>query len=173
MQILADIIVLITLVILAVQDFRCRQISWWLLPVLALGILCSSLLRSPVEEVGFGFLCNFIFFILQMVLVWFWFRIRKGKAVRIVDQQIGLGDILFIPVLCAAFSPANFFVFYFGGLVCVLIFALIIQWMRSNQKLVIPLAGALAVPLAGAFVWRMIDPDFNFHDDRWFYLMLN
>lgn len=167
MERLVDIIGIVALAILAWQDFRTRKIAWWLLPIIA-GVLCFfALQKNSVVETGKVFSLNLVFLLLQFLLVWIWFSLKQKKWTTIIDQQIGLGDVLFMICLALAFSPANFLIFYTVGMILTLAVALLARTVRIAVKSEIPLAGALALPLIGLCCWRMIDPHRNFYSDEW------
>ena|ERR1044072_1741049 len=167
MEYLAGITGIAALGILSWQDFRSRKIAWWLLPVIAGTLLADALKRNSAAETGKEFLFNIIFLCFQFLLVWIWFSIKNKKRSRIIDTQIGMGDILFMVCLALAFSPANFLVFYTLGMIFTLLATVFVRMIYSTVKSEIPLAGALAIPLIGLCCWRLFDPSKNFYSDAW------
>jgi hypothetical protein len=158
---------IVTLGILSWQDFRSRRIAWWLLPILAGVFLFFALRKNSAEETSREFFLNLVFLVLQFLLVRIWFSIKNKKLSRIIDTQIGLGDVLFMICIALAFSPGNFLVFYTSGMILTLIVSIIVSAFRSQTRIEIPLAGTLALPLISLCFWRMFDPAQNFYSDDW------
>lgn len=167
MERIADSIGILTLGILSWQDFRSRQIAWWLLPVLVVVFFAGAFDENSVQEIGRGFATNMIFLCLQFLFVWIWFSVKQKKMSKLIDAQIGLGDILFMICVAPAFSPANFIVFYTLGMSITLLVTIVVKLFRPGMKSEIPLAGALALPLMILCAWRIFDPAANFYDDEW------
>jgi Flp pilus assembly protein protease CpaA len=167
MERIADSIGILTLGILSWQDFRSRQIAWWLLPVLAVVFFLSACAKNSTREIGIGFSLNLVFLCMQFVFVWIWFSVKEKKLSKLIDTQIGLGDVLFMICVALAFSPANFIVFCTMGMMVTLVVAIAIRLFHSTSRSEIPLAGALAIPLMILCAWRVFDPRANFYNDEW------
>ena len=170
---LGDILIVMTLMVLAWQDFRSRLISWWLIPVLLLAFILAGKEQVSWSGMGKYFLFNLTFLILQFVIVWIWISLRNRKPVRLINSQIGLGDILFLVCIAAAFSTVNFLFFYTASLIAVLLIAAVIRMFRSSEKMLIPLAGAIAVPMIVLILFRLFDPAVNFYSEEWLLNILN
>lgn len=167
MERIADSIGILALGIISWQDFRSRQIAWWLLPILAITLFLSSCTTNTIGEIGTRFSINIVFLCAQFLLVWIWFSVKEKKPSRLIDTQIGLGDVLFMICIALAFSPANFIVFYTIGMIVTLLVAIAVRSFNSALRREIPLAGALAIPLMALFAWRIFDPATNFYNDEW------
>lgn len=167
MERIADSIGILTLGILSWQDFRSRQIAWWLLPVLAFVFFVVASSGNSVQEVGRGFAINMTFLCLQFLFVWVWFSVKQKKRSRLIDTHIGLGDVLFMICIAMAFSPANFIVFYILGMCMTLLVTIAVKLFRPGIGSEIPLAGALALPLMVLCLCRIFDPAVNFYNDEW------
>ncbi len=167
MERIADIISVATLGILCWQDFRSRRIAWWLLPILAVTFFLASLHINSASEIGMGFSLNITFLLIQFLFVWIWFSLKQRKFSKLIDSQIGLGDLLFMICIAFAFSPANFMIFYTIGMILTLVVAMGVRLFRSTSKAEIPLAGALAIPLLVLCSVRIIIPTTNFYSDEW------
>lgn len=172
MERIADIIGITALGILSWQDFRSRRIAWWLLPVLAGVLLIASLQKNSASESGREFSFNIVFLCIQFLFLWIWFSVKQKKITKIIDTQIGLGDVLFMICIALAFSPANFLVFYTLGMIFTLLVTILVRLFRSEIKSEIPLAGALAIPLIVLCLWRIVDPSKNFYNDEWLMQLL-
>lgn len=162
-----DLIGILSLGTLAFQDFHSRRISWWLLPIVVAGLLLGGAGQASLIGIGRSFLINMLFLGVQFVLLWGWFFLRNRRNIKLIDRQIGLGDILFVICPAFAFSPVNFLVYYTAGLVLTLTGVLLFRMFRSPEKLLIPLAGALALALIVLCCWRLADPQVNFYSDEW------
>lgn len=167
MERIIDGIGILALCILCWQDFRWRRISWWLLVTLVGVFLMGSIQENSASEIGKQFSLNIVFLCMQFLFVWIWFSIRNKKPARIIDTQIGLGDVLFLVCIALAFSPANFLMFYILGLIITLAATIIVRIFRTEMKSEIPLAGALAIPLIVLLCMRIIDPSNNYYSDHW------
>lgn len=170
MELAGNSIGIIALGMLAWQDFRSRSISWWLLPIVVAGLLLGGASRWNMAEIGKDFLWNVTFLSVQFVFVWLWMSLRQRKFVRLIDRQIGLGDVLFLLAVAFSFSPGNFILFYTIGLLSVLLIALVMKLRQPG--FLIPLAGALAVPLLLLCAWRLVDPSKDFYNDDWLLQLL-
>jgi hypothetical protein len=158
-----NIIILLSLVIIVHQDFKQRQISWYLLPIAFVAFVCKALLYS--NNLTNDFIFNFLFIALQLVCLTLYFSIKNKKMFNIIDTYLGLGDILFFIVLCTAFSPVNFIVFYFMSMILTLTGTLIYNFFSARRTSDIPLAGAMAATLLVAFITTLMVPGINFYDD--------
>ncbi|HET6990284.1 MAG TPA: hypothetical protein VFJ43_03125, partial [Bacteroidia bacterium] len=101
------------------------------------------------------------------------FSVRNKKISKIIDVQIGLGDVLFMVCVTLAFSPVNFLVFYILGMIATLVVTIIIRLIRSGIESEIPLAGSMAIPLIFLFCLRLVDPAKNFYNDDWMNSLLD
>lgn len=129
----------------AFQDFRERKISWILLPLL-LGVLLISGVQSPgMKDLWIYFGVNLSFIVLQVGVLFLYFSLKNRKLTNIVNQYIGIGDLLFFVVICAAFSPVNFILFYCACLVISLLFVAVWKAAIRREMREIPLAGIFSV----------------------------
>ena len=147
MNVFSTIVTLLLLGALAFQDFRERKISWFLLPLLFFSLVFSAVNALPVKELAFYFSVNFSFILLQVAVLTIYFSIRKKKITHIANHYIGMGDLLFFVVICAAFSPVNFIIFYCASLVVSLLSILLFYLIARRQIKEIPLAGIFSVVL--------------------------
>jgi hypothetical protein len=172
MNIAGILLTLLSLSWIIFQDFRTRSISWWLLPLVATGFFLQGMASVPAGELGRNFLVNIFFVALQLALVWTWMKLRKGDP-AFINGQIGLGDLLFFLCIALFFSPGNFILFYCGSLLLVVLAAGVFLLVNHNRKMLIPLAGAQAIPLLVICGFRLFHPSVNTHDDEWIFRMIN
>lgn len=151
---------------IAIQDFRHRAFVWWLLPLLLAALLMLSLQQVTFQELWPSLLINIGFIGIQLLLLFLWFSLRERKLIRLIDTHIGLGDILLLACLAAAFSPANFILFVVGGLIFSLCIVLVYRSINRKASPLIPLAALLAVPMALCIAAVPLF-DINLHNDSW------
>jgi hypothetical protein len=130
---------------LAYQDFRYRAISWFLIPLLLLSFFFFGLQVNPISELGKFFVINLGFLVFQMLVLTLYFSLKNKRITNIVNEYIGVGDLLFFIAICAAFSPLNFVLFYTGSIVFSLLAFAVYQILFKSKNREIPLAGIFAL----------------------------
>lgn len=143
------------LLVIAYQDFKYRAVWWFLFPALAVAFLFPGLpahFPLPIEEIAF----NLGFIFSQLILLWFYVSIKQRSFVNIVNTHIGMGDILFLVAICFAFSIVNLLFFYITGLLLVLSSVIMVKFITGKEVKHVPLAGGLAVVLAGWLIAKNI-----------------
>lgn len=163
------------LLCIALQDFRTRTISAWLLPAIAV-----ALLLAMAESAGWmnalykNALMNFTLLLVQFGGLWLFISVRNRKWTNIINTQIGLGDVLLLVCLAPFFSPVNFFVLYTLSIVLALIVTLLINSIGRKKDDHIPFAGFMALPLIVLCVLRLVFPSVvHFSSDEWVYVVFN
>lgn len=145
-----SLLIIATLSIMVVQDFRDRAIDWYLFPIGFFLILTVA----DTGEQGFTWrtlLLNLMIIGSQLSLLWIYFFLTGRKLNLWSNDHLGFGDILFLFILAVSFSPVNFFFFYFFSLLfAILIFFLIS--LSPKKWATIPLAGIQAFLLIIVFV---------------------
>ena len=163
---IALIAILISLLgVLVFQDFKAREISWFLIPLLIVGFVVLGLQRIGPEELLTYFGINFMIVALNLLGVTLIVSLKERQLTNILKNYLGLGDVLFFLVLTVVFSPFNFIIFYLGS---ILITALIyggIMLFNKKKKALIPLAGAMSLLLIFTIVIEQITPSFQFYQD--------
>lgn len=142
---LAIILISLAGILIIWQDFIQREISWYLLPVLLLGILIIGIQKLILMEYLYYILINgcILLILMGFLLIYYWIKERSIR--NFVGKTIGLGDLLVFLTLCFGFSPINFVVFFLIGLFLTLIFHLLNTAIKPNANKQIPLAGYLAL----------------------------
>jgi len=157
---LSHFLIIILAIITVYQDFRHREISLVLIPVY---FLCFALNQIQLTGLRF-FLINFsvnsgiILLLLLFTSGYFWMKERKFK---IIDQYLGLGDVLLFFALAAAFSPVNFIVFLLAGFIFSIAVYLIKTIIIKRLNNTIPLAGCISILL----IVVMLIPNLNRFED--------
>ncbi len=137
------IVFLLSLGIIAYQDFKQRAISWWTLPIMFVSYMLYSV--YPIEQIVNSFFFNMLFVLLNLLAITLYFSLKASTFVNVIDTKIGLGDLLFLVVCCAVFNLPTFVLFFTISLIISVIVALIFQ--SSTKENHIPLAGIMAVLL--------------------------
>ena len=163
-----EAIVLVTiaaLVIVVIEDFRRRMISWYLIPLLLALFILRSVHDITIHETLFNFVMNAAFTTMQLLLLSLYFSIKEKKFVNIIDSWLGLGDVLLLYVLGAAFSPVNFLLFYIVSLVLTITGYTIYKTLLQGKDSTIPLAGAVALALILCLCYQLMVSPVSFYDD--------
>lgn len=162
MIVILNILIILCLAFIVVQDIRQRAISWILIPL----ILSAFIYRGLVYENMLlkDVLLNIAFVSIQLLLLTIYMSIKNKKPVNIVNTYLGLGDVLFFAVICAAFSTLNFIVFYLLSMITTLISMVLYNILSKKKSNDIPLAGGMA----GVLIVLMLIPGINFYDDGYF-----
>lgn len=127
--------------ILAFQDFKYREVTWPLFPMLA--IFLGLLHVSHVGWLLFGtsILINFILVSCIVLILWSITHFVFQK--RFLDISFGLGDLLFLYAFALGFPPITFIYLLVGSIgFAVLAFSLMKLFLRSKT---VPLAGLMGV----------------------------
>ncbi len=142
------LIILILLSGIAVQDFRERQISAWLLPALLLCATAFVAMRNDWSSIIENFTVNTLLIALQLFTLNIFLSVKYRQRVSLPDRFLGWGDILLLPVAGIFFSPVNMIFFYLLSLAVVCVVFALSNLIQSNQQTTVPLAGGIAVLLA-------------------------
>lgn len=161
--------ILILLGFIIYEDFKFRAVTWYLFPLLALIILIEDIVVYTSVMSLHIFAINFLFILVQLIAVTFYLSIKNKKWVWIWEHYLGLGDILFLLILCLFFSPLNLIVFYLGSLLLTVIAVLLLRKIYPSFA-IIPLAGLQSGFLAVLIILNLlvspmnykVDPDISF-----------
>lgn len=134
------IVQLLVLLFVFYQDLKYRAVNWLAFVVLfVLGIYLSVDTVGAQDTLWNGLL-NAGILSIQLLLVFLFYFLKSGKQVRIINNKLGLGDILMLIALVFSFSPVYYIVFVLASLVISLVVTLV---QRNHQT--IPLAGYLGL----------------------------
>ncbi len=165
MLLIADLLIFFSLIVIVFQDFKQRQISWFLIPLALTGVLIRSM-TSENNNLN-NFLFNITFISVQLVLLTIYFSIKNKKFLNIIDTCLGLGDVLFFVVVSAFFSPLNFIVFYVCSMILTLTGIIVYNLLSKKRTKDIPLAGAMAVVLIVLLTTTLVFPHIDFYNDTY------
>ena len=140
MSLLFYFIFISILLLICIQDFKEREISWWTIPVL---LICSFFLESrSLNELFTDTIVNLIFIIINLLVITVYYSIKQGHFVNIINKQLGLGDVLFFVVCCFIFSIPNFILYFLLSMVSSIFLGVLIQ--KIFKSAYVPLAGIMA-----------------------------
>lgn len=160
------ICLLVFLVLIILQDFKHRAISWVLIPLTLIAHSLNAVEGVPQNVFYKNCIINIGFIALQLILLSMYLSIKNKRLVNIFDTYLGWGDVLFFVVLCVGFSPLNFIIFYISAMTLTLMASIIYNQILTKNKLQsIPLAGALSALLIVAIIIKHSISGLNFHDD--------
>jgi hypothetical protein len=145
------------------QDYKSRQVHFFLFPCLCICGFAINFLTHTVYEVLYYFFINLVLVAFQFCLLYLYFRSKKSR----LYDKIGIGDFLCVAALCFFFSTANFLLFYISSQ----IFALLISFISTNtlkEKFhkTIPLAGLQALVLSFIMLFY-VSFDLSLMNDDW------
>lgn len=157
------IAILLVLIVITIQDFRFRAISWITIPLLFGFIVSRSLLIADSKNVLTSTFQNWAFLIFQMLFLIVYFSIRNKKFEPVIQSFIGWGDILFFIAIAPALCFGNFLLFIVLSILFILLFYVITQALRFKSNPQIPLAGiqSLFLILWLGIEW-LVDPSISF-----------
>lgn len=136
----------LSLLFTAYQDFKDRLVYVVLFPVSFLLCGVFSFVELSVSVFLKHFLINLGLILLNFLLLTLYFSIKNKKIISIINQQFGLGDLLFLFVLAAVFSPFDFVLFLIISSFASLIFVLTVKAFK-NKTVSVPFAGIQSVLL--------------------------
>jgi len=137
----------VMLLICSYQDFKYRAISWLFLVMLSGISFIHSFLTSGLPHTAINVLQNSLFTLLQMLLVTMYYSVRRGEIVFIVNNYIGVGDILFLLAISPLFDLPLFIVFNIVTVGLALIIYGLKTESEGGKKFEVPFAGILSVCL--------------------------
>lgn len=148
------------------QDFRLREISWILFPVLAIIVIFIATLELSIKTFISFTVFNIVFITIQLAVLAIYFSLKNKKLTLRLDKYIGLGDILLFYVFSLAFSPMNFIIFFTVSLFIILIIWLIISLIAKPKITTIPLAGAFSLVMLVLMGIKILKPEMDFYNDN-------
>jgi hypothetical protein len=143
MEHILKIALIICLGLIAYQDFKTRAIHLSLFVIFILLISIEDIFiihpAIPIKDI----ILNITILSVQLFLLLLYLILRKRKISRIINNDIGSGDIAMLYLMVFAFSTLNFIIcLTFSLIFSLIIWSIIIPWVRQNK--IIPLAGLLA-----------------------------
>ncbi len=167
MEILIDAILVVLFSIIIYQDFRYRGITWYLIPLIFIALIIKGLQVVDWKEQMNYFFLNTGIVLIQIAGVSLYFSIKNKRFINIINQHLGIGDVLILLVLCLCFSPPNFVLFLSVTLLVTLLFSIAGIYIFGNKHIHVPLAGYLAVYFNILLVFQMIFKEFSLYNNHY------
>lgn len=167
---------IILLLAVVYQDFKSRQISFLAIVALFFSLFLLSYINNGVNQTLLFFLINFLFTAVELSFIYIYLKLRKKiKTFSEINSFFGWGDVLFLFVLCFAFSPFNYILFTLSGSLICLLFLVVRSWLSGDKidKIEVPYAGILAGWLILLLIDKIFIRNFNFYDDLLLMNLLN
>jgi len=161
----SDILTVLLLLIIVVQDFRYRQISWLLLPLLFLALGFRAVVSLGFQEAGILSLKNAAFLVIQFAALYVFYFLKERKQVSLLNHKIGAGDVLFFIAICPAMSLLNFLFYYLLGVACTLAGYLLVRLFAKNTSPEVPLAGCLSLAMILFLSTHYLSNNFDLYRD--------
>lgn len=161
---MAFLVIVILLLLISYQDFKDREVYWFLFPVLAIITVFDLFNKLGWYSLLLNFSINLIFVLIDLALISLYFSLKKKQIINIFDQFIGWGDVVFFVNLGLFFSPLNFLIFFFGSILLCLIGVFIFSGKRL-MSFKIPLAGIQSILVLIALVLAKLVERINLQDD--------
>lgn len=133
------------------QDFSRKAILWIVFPAGFVVFFMVGIIKMEPREYLISILLNFLFVLILLTLSTVYFSFKKRKPENIIDRYFGLGDFLFLVILCAVFSPFNFIIFLTGSFLLILLLYSIVAILKYSIRQ-IPLAGLMAFLLIAVMI---------------------
>lgn len=140
MEIALSIVLILSLVLTFVQDYKGRAVSiliFALLAASALGLFMISQLDWQMV------LTNLAFVVLVIGCLFLYIAVKERGFVNIFKSHFGIGDFVFFLAITPLFANRNFILFFITGMLLSAIIHLITA--RNQKEQTIPLAGYLAI----------------------------
>lgn len=138
---IVQLLLVLTFLIVFVQDFQLRLVYWFLYPLI--GLLCfwiqishhtltGSLINSSLNLLFVGFI---------LITCYGYSKLKLKQD--FLKEVFGLGDVLFFMTICFSFSTVSFLILFVFGLFFSLVLHLIFK--KSDKGESVPLAGYLSL----------------------------
>lgn len=135
-------VLLITSIVIIIQDFKERKIS--LIAILLFGALCFTItyLYQGFDILKENSLNSFLYILLLWLSLTAIISIKNRKLTQIIDNQIGLGDVFLLFFIGITFDALSMVVFFSASFIFSLALSLILIKNNNNSS---PLAAFLLI----------------------------
>lgn len=134
------LILIATFVLVFLQDYRERQVHWFLIPMIGIlgGVMFYNSTLPELFFIGFAMNLGFLAILVLFIIVYARFKLRMHLL-----KVMGLGDLLFFIAMSLAFPTLTFIVLFVFSLVFSLVLHL---YLSKHQKgATVPLAGYMSL----------------------------
>lgn len=159
-MIIAKIILLVSLITIAYQDFKFRAISWLFLPIVFLMLFYIKYgvgQNTLIKDIAI----NTLILILIVGCTCIYFVLRRGISLKgFLNTQLGLGDVLLLAAITPYFDSMSFMIFLLVSQFVILLGYIVIYSLTKNKK-AIPLAGLLSLFMIVVVLLNILFPNCN------------
>lgn len=143
-RLILELSMLIVLALISIQDFTDRKISVYLVVCTAILSISINSTSSELTTIIYQTFYNMIFLLIQLLFLFAYFKLKNSQT-KVIDQQVGLGDVLFLLALTPLLPLLPFiFLYLLSLLVAVVYFIFKSIQNKTNLNYEIPLAGIIA-----------------------------
>jgi len=157
--IIASILLFLSSLVIAFQDFKHRSVDLWAFIL----VLISLIVLNYPNNLDYWILnssINILLILIQLLCSSIFISIRNKKITNIWNVYIGIGDILLLLILSLTFSMPVFLFFTLIAYLLSICYALTIK-IITQKETSIPLAGNMAILLIGLI---LIKHTFHFNN---------
>ena len=142
------------MILIAFHDFKYRAVPLFLLiGLFIMGLFIGMLSQGYVPFIKI-FIINFAILLFMILLVTAYFMIRYKKGIKgVIDNYIGLADLIVLLSAGTFFSPFNYINFIIFSLLIALFIYIPIIIIKRQIKYQIPLAGIFMIILSVFFTF--------------------
>jgi len=144
------------LIITFLQDVKDRAVDWYIFPLLLISVVFIRWIEGNSILANTGeLLFNSAFILFQISSLFLYLFIKERKLSNIINQYLGLGDILFWVVLAVFLQSVSFLLFYSASIFFIV---LMVGVRRVVKKEIgtIPLAGLQAAILIPCVAFHLM-----------------
>lgn len=156
---------MILLLIIIIEDFTQRAIHWFLPPLLFILLVDLNFISNRLEIVLKESAFNSAFILFHIALAALFFSLKEKKVINLFKTHFGVGDLLFLLAISAAFSFVNFAFFNTLSLCITVSIFIFYTRYKENPNYPIPLAGLQAIMFGVVYITDILVPAFDLHDD--------
>lgn len=135
---------------IAVQDFKTRLISVWLIVIFTISNIALYLLLNSIYKFIENIIFCICYFLFSFLIISLFYYVKTKKIEPVINRKIGLGDIIIFFSVGICIEPIHL-VYYFT---LNFIIAIIVHLISGDQK-TIPLAGITVITFSGFLAWRL------------------
>lgn len=160
MEVALSILLMISLVLIFIQDVKDRAVSIQIFGILA---GCSFGLFVLSEQDWQVLWTNLAFVLLVLGSLFLYIGFKEKQFTNIFQSHFGLGDFVFFIAVTPLFANRNFILFFISGMILSAIIHLFSN--RSQIEKTIPLAGYLALYIVVLKGIELTSEQFIFYTD--------
>jgi len=139
----------VTLVCIAYQDFKARQVYWFFFPLLGIFLGLMHFFNTAVSQIFvYQILINLI--MVSLVLTVLYIMVKYVLKKRFLNHSLGLGDILFFYAFALGFPSLTFIILFANSLLFSVLFFFFLK--KRLELKTIPLAGIMSLFMLTVFI---------------------